>query len=122
VANGCYTDACIAYDACEPPIDPGSCWEQVDCLAFAIPECPEGSVPGVIDGCWSGYCIPEEQCEAPPACEQIAEEAACVERADCAPIYEGIDCSCDGNGNCTCTDWEFQSCSTGDAAVFHIAR
>lgn len=123
VANGCYTGACIAYQACEPPLDPGACWEQVECLAFAIPECPEGSVPGVKDGCWSGYCIPEEQCEPEPvACDQVTTEVSCIDRADCAPIYQGLDCTCDQNGNCTCADWSFEACQAATAAVYRIWR
>lgn len=88
--------------------DPGSCEGEVMCDATP-PECPDGSTPGIADGCYTGYCIPLADCEGAPACGEIGEEASCVERADCTPIYEGVDCVCD-EVDCTCADWVFESC------------
>jgi hypothetical protein len=88
--------------------DPGSCTETADC-AMAPPECPENTVAGVRDGCWTGYCIPLDECETRPSCSEQSE-AQCVSREDCEPVYEGLDCTCDGE-DCTCAEWVFESCS-----------
>lgn len=88
--------------------DPGSCEGETLCPTLP-PDCPENTVPGIGDGCWTGYCIPVSECEALPACSAQAEDA-CVGRADCEPVYEGIDCTCVGE-DCTCADWVFATCS-----------
>ena len=115
IKNGCWSNYCIPFDECAPPIDPGLCYAEVTCLvdfdAFQA-ACPEDSVPGVVDGCWSGYCIPMADCEAPPVCEAVMNEPACIARTDCSPIYEGVNCSCDPNGTCTCDEWIFEACTT----------
>jgi hypothetical protein len=65
--------------------DPGTCDGQVICN-IAPPACPAGTVAGVLNGCWSGYCIPQADCSPndpgsctgditcpdvpPPACPQ----------------------------------------------------
>jgi hypothetical protein len=41
---------------------PGRCFDPVACDALP-PPCPSGTVPGVIDLCFSGACIPEDLCE-----------------------------------------------------------
>lgn len=102
----------FAYCADEPgggEPDPGSCTNDSGVMCDALPPaCPAGTVPGIRDGCWTGYCIPVDQCEDLPACSGLIE-ASCVGRSDCAPIYEGVDCTCDELG-CTCADWLFSSC------------
>ena len=71
------------YPTCVPTTtgDPGACTGPVNCLT-GEPACPTGTVAGILDGCWTGYCIPEAACgpsdpgtcgeplcdEAPPAC------------------------------------------------------
>jgi hypothetical protein len=67
---------------CVSDKDPGSCTGNVACDE-APPPCPNGTVPGIKDGCYTGYCIPTAQCGpsdpgdcvgqvictlAPPAC------------------------------------------------------
>jgi len=47
----------------------------------------------------------------PPACDTLGERD-CIGRADCAPVYEGSDCSCTDT-TCGCATWTFLSC--GDA-------
>jgi hypothetical protein len=51
------------------------------------------------------------------ACEDLSTEPACIDRADCAPTYLGVDCTCDANG-CTCADWLFDTCETGTVPSF----
>ena len=90
--------------------DPGKCYGEVLCDG-PPPTCPPNTLPGVLDGCWSGYCIPVDDCEPPPvACASIGDETTCVDRFDCTPLYEGVDCVCDEFGMCECADWLFVSC------------
>jgi hypothetical protein len=88
---------------------PGDCYDPVTCT-IAAPQCPTGTLPGIVDGCYSGYCIPTSQCED-QACDTITTEAACTSRSDCAPLYTGSNCTCDANG-CTCTTQTFSSCES----------
>jgi hypothetical protein len=87
---------------------PGECEGEVTCDGL-LPDCPEGTTPGIADGCYTGYCIPLEDCDGAPACAELADESSCVDRADCVPIYEGVDCEC-ADIDCTCADWVFTSC------------
>ncbi len=41
--------------------EPGSCTGAVSCFTNA-PACPSGTTPGIRDGCWTGYCIPNAAC------------------------------------------------------------
>jgi len=112
-------DRCYGY--CVPdddPTAPGNCYEEVTCYCDAPaegycspPECPAGTMPGVIDGCWSGYCIPVAECpDSAPVCSAMTSEVSCIVRPDCTPLYEGVNCDCDAVGNCTCEDWLYQEC------------
>jgi hypothetical protein len=77
------------------------------------PDCPSGTVPGIKDGCWTGYCIPFPQCGIAD-CADITHEAMCIDRFDCEAYYVGVNCSCDDSG-CTCTDWVFDKCMDATA-------
>lgn len=100
----------VCYGWCVPdhPHDPGTCYGEVGCRALP-PDCPPGTMPGIKDLCWTGYCIPESDCEEPPACAALSDEPACIARADCAPLYHGLDCTCTDDG-CTCAEWQFIGC------------
>jgi hypothetical protein len=113
-------DDCVAIHAAGTPIgsflscaaegtvqDPGSCVGTVTC-ATPPPQCPMGTIAGRRNGCWTGYCIPYAQCDQLPACSTL-DEMDCIARTDCAPTYEGIDCTCTMTG-CTCQSWLFDSC------------
>jgi hypothetical protein len=54
-ANGACTATCIANQ------DPGACTGDVLCDSLP-PACPMGTVPGIRNGCWTGFCIPESAC------------------------------------------------------------
>ncbi|HEU0031819.1 MAG TPA: hypothetical protein VFQ53_14375 [Kofleriaceae bacterium] len=41
---------------------PGRCFDEVLCDRVA-PSCPEGTVPGVENGCYTDACIPKDLCE-----------------------------------------------------------
>jgi hypothetical protein len=94
------------------PDGPGDCNGIVLCDA-APPPCPTGTHPGVENGCWTGYCIPDDQCEnpPPPACEEETNEMACQARAECMPIYTGT-CWVNPDGSYTCTDTAFVRCES----------
>lgn len=53
--------SCLAERAL---LDPGTCDGQVLCRAQP-PACPGGTVPGIANGCYSGYCIPSPACGGP---------------------------------------------------------
>ena len=72
------------------------------------PDCPDDTIAGVADGCFTGYCIPFSECEDLPACDQQLE-AECIARPDCDPFYQGIGCTCDDFG-CVCEEWVFDQC------------
>ena len=102
--------ACYGYCVPDDTPDPGNCSGEVFCDALP-PACPADTLPGIKDGCWTGYCIPLAQCEdLPIACAEIGNESQCIDRADCTPLYEGGDCTCDELGNCECTDLHFVAC------------
>lgn len=135
-------DDCSAVHACnnaggDQPLDPSECDVGVfqSCVAektgcYFTADCDDGQVcnaetvclppPGCGDGgsgnglidcttqCY-GFCVTDPT----PACGSL-DENACVVREDCAPYYEGIDCTCDEAGNCDCAQWVFDTCE--DAA------
>lgn len=101
----------ICYGYCVPDDDPGSCVGDVGCRA-AVPDCPPGTIPGVENGCWTGYCISFEDCDELPECPGLAEEP-CVSRSDCSAFYEGIDCTCAGD-SCTCSEWIYDGCDVAE--------
>ncbi len=99
------------FQACypEPIDDAGACWGEVNCRSLP-PECPTDTTPGIANGCWTGGCIPLDECEgAPPACSTLGSEMGCVGRTDCTPYYRGEDCACSGD-DCSCT-WVFDHCA-----------
>lgn len=101
-----------SFQQCAPevtPLDPGSCDPSTVACDGNPPACPTGTVPGVANGCWSGYCIPVAECPDLP-CDQLTTESACLGRTDCAPTYTGTDCTCDAHGVCTCQTETFASC------------
>jgi len=105
-----------ATSTCEPGTDPnGSCAGQITCNVKA-PNCAEGEVPLVLDGCYTGACKAIAQCDAAPACSAFQYEDNCT-AGSCTPVYTGINCK-DPNGNtctagsmnCTCENFRFDSC------------
>ncbi len=59
-------EQCDASGQCWPtcvPVnpDPGSCTGNVYCFVMP-PVCPANTVAGIADGCWTGYCIPTNEC------------------------------------------------------------
>ncbi|GAB4523659.1 MAG: hypothetical protein Tsb0020_41980 [Haliangiales bacterium] len=97
---------------------PGDCYGEIACDVGA-PTCAEGSTAAILDGCYTGSCIPLDQCkeEPLPTCDQLPDEDSCYERTDCSPTYIGVDCTCEGGGSCRCTaDDVTCSCASYDYA------
>ena len=96
-------------------LDAQTCSEHDDCRAVHTGTGTIGS-----DGTWTGTIQTFEYCEnevtPPPACATL-DENGCIGRADCTPLYQGHDCTCDASG-CTCATWTFDRCSDGDAGGF----
>jgi hypothetical protein len=62
----CQTDAngqitCGPQCVPDPNGNPGSCYGTVLCDALP-PACPSGTVAGILNGCYTGYCIPTSAC------------------------------------------------------------
>jgi len=104
---------------CMPGTDPNapSCGGAVTCDA-APPTCPAGQVPLIANGCYTGACRAIDQCDTPPVCEVINDEAHCLGRMDCTALYTGINCrdpqgnACtSGSANCTCERFQFAHCA-----------
>lgn len=117
---------CVETCAAQPCMDPAGCPEVCrgecvsdgpgECQGIVVcdslpPQCPIGTEPGVINGCWSGYCIPSTQCSDPPdgPCEEETSEMACQSRTECTPIYTGI-CTPNPDGTWNCIDTQFTRC------------
>lgn len=106
---------------CVPPphLEAGESCGAASCDE-APPACLEGGVP-VIDasGCYTGACKPAWVCDVPPPCDVLKTEAECTERAECAPVYGGLNCrdpqgnTCDASGEastCSCEAFVFARC------------
>ena len=104
---------------CLPGQDPaGTCGGQATCTD-AMPVCAVGQVPTLINGCWTGDCRDYATCDITPVCGHVNDEPNCTGRADCSPIYNGLNCTkpdgtaCQsGDTNCTCTSFVFASCKS----------
>ena len=106
--QGCTNVNCGPGSHCEDQCYP--CDGQVVC-ATPPPACPTGTVAGRVNGCWSGFCIPQSDCPM-IACESLTSEASCLGRPECTPVYGGSNCTCSPNGGCTCQDLTFERCET----------
>ncbi len=137
-------DDCSAVHACnnaggDQPLDPSECdvgvfqqcvSEKLGCfgngecdagetcnadeLCLAPPGCDENSDSNGLFDCATqcyGFCVTDTT----PACGSL-DETTCISRDDCAPFYEGVNCTCDPAGeNCQCTDWVFDTCEDAGA-------
>ncbi len=104
----------------------GACKAHADCGAgkyclLGSGQCTQASSCAKEADCISGFncdaasktCMPA----AAETCGELGDEAACVDRGDCAPNYAGVDCSCGtdckcvgGEPGCVCTSFEFFRC------------
>jgi hypothetical protein len=90
---------CVGLDAQE-------CSRHDDCVAVHFPDA--GGQPATFLGC-------QNETAPAPTCGALSE-SECISRSDCAPIYQGADCSCTPAG-CTCNQQFFVSCVDGGASA-----
>jgi hypothetical protein len=69
------------------------------------PPCPPGTLPSVAGDCWSGLCVPTEDCNVVPACADCAPDETCVLTGtqvgayySCFPTND----ACAGGPDCGC--------------------
>jgi hypothetical protein len=129
LADGCraiYLDACggaadctrLVFSACWPtapsgPVHGGACpglaaqecSRHDDCIAVHQ---AEGAQPTRFR-----YCLNES---APASQCDVLSETECIGRSDCAPLYQGSDCTCTSAG-CHCASQFFVACSDGGASA-----
>lgn len=70
-------DVGVVCEAGTCELGPYDCSGNVVCAA-APPTCPEGALPEVDGGCWTGACIPVQACDPVPSCADCDETEACV--------------------------------------------
>jgi hypothetical protein len=56
-------DAHDCFATCLPSAATGTCNGSAVTCGSAAPDCPIGTSAGVVAGCWTGYCIPQQQCQ-----------------------------------------------------------
>ena len=117
-SDGEYCDA--VHSICLP-CESGECGEET-CEGEIIcseepPVCPEGTSPGIADGCYSGSCIADAECAA-MICPDLTDEDSCRARDECKAVYIGLDCrdpdggACSsGSASCECDRYEFDECA-----------
>lgn len=98
-AAGCF---CNEQAWCE---EAGFCAVDTDCVGDFV--CDERS-----------SCVPPEPIEPEPDCEDLSDdEAACLDRVECTPVYRGVNCTssdgteCSENSeSCSCESFTLDRC------------
>ncbi len=93
----CVAGRCVAGFDCDSA--------QVTCK-MAVPKCPSGQVPRVQGSCYTGECVPADECSYVNGCSVCnANGLSCAlyvtqigNRAHCVTIPK----QCGGNGTCSC--------------------
>ena len=134
----CVEDICTVDTQCDQGaycdtdtggcVNTGTCTENDNCDDGF--ECDESRSTCVPD---DGICETADDCETDelcntgtgecyvPSCDALADETTCFERADCAPIYRGNNCTDPGGqqcsaaeANCTCESFTFIQCVSAE--------
>jgi hypothetical protein len=88
------------------------CYADIDPSCTYVVDCAPGYLATIADGCYTGECRLAEECEEPLDCTTLTQEESCTLAPQCDPVYEGIDCTCDSQGECVCADWVFDRCGS----------
>jgi hypothetical protein len=114
---------------CMTGSDPaGDCAGDVTCNTKE-PACPDGQTALIANGCYTGECRAITSCQSAPTCADVEHEDDCLNRAtDCSASYTGLNChtptggACHaGDTNCTCSNFEFASCTDRGSAPGNTA-
>jgi hypothetical protein len=120
--NACATKLCNKGSECNVSCDAtGSCvptcvaktnaltcdQSQVTCAALP-PSCPVDTNPGVSNSCWTGNCVPANECLA--SCPTFTTQSECASHQCSSVLKQTVgDCVCPATGACNCTG-TFQYC------------
>ncbi len=119
--SGYYCDT--GRSTCMPGTDPNapSCGGTIaTTCTTGMPQCQDGQVATIQNGCWTGQCEAITSCDVAPSCAQLTHQDDCANRAaDCSIVTNGVNCTTptgaackSGDANCTCQSYVFASCTT----------
>lgn len=96
------TQFCVTDDDCGgSTCDHTICYPSPTCTPCeTCGACPDSNT------CY-GVCVPTPA----PACEALEDEASCLARTDCVPVYDGDQCTCYPDG-CDCKVQTYARCET----------
>jgi hypothetical protein len=98
--------SCDPY--CQPMCVPDQCNIACPPGSQCVQVCdPMGGGGGTNCGTCHNECLP-----VGGACETLANESDCANRADCRAVYQGDDCTCYENGVCECKILTYERCET----------
>lgn len=115
-------DECAEGFECD--VDRGTCVPaapvsvcQAEATCGVAPTCDPGTSAEIVDGCFTGVCIANDQCTDGAPCSQLPDATTCDARMDCTKVVNGINCTngagdpCDvGDTDCSCESVEFAEC------------
>lgn len=125
----CLAPVCGAAEP-DAVCEAGMCTIEWDCNeAFVTcdvlpPECPDGLLPAIVDGCYTNQCVAAEECNVVPDCSWCLRDQACVAtESQLGPFYSCVPMpeDCGGVATCECLpdacNPELELCMTTDDGV-----
>lgn len=109
----CFAPSCTVHgvDNLDALCVAGRCTLLLSCDANAVtckmmpPECPDGTVPAVLDSCWTGSCLQPECCSRVTDCDDCLKGQACVVTmgfSNAGPHCTTMPEACHGKETCDC--------------------
>ncbi len=128
----CFAPLCQGkYGGVPTPVcEGGACTIEFECNEMfvvcdaAAPSCPEGTLPLISEGCYTGSCVPAGDCNVVPDCTWCSAEEACV--ANETQLGTSFSCEtlapeCGGVASCACLpnacDPKMEVCADTEAGV-----
>jgi hypothetical protein len=108
----------------------GTCAIEWSCNSLLVtcdaapPECPEGQLPSTNEGCYTGSCVPAEECDVVPDCSYCSADEACI--ATESQLGSVLECEpmppeCAGTPSCACLpnacDPALETCVDGRSGI-----